>query len=255
MRNLKKTIKSYWFLLRFYLYIFVVLIPKIPYFKYLTKNGRIGERTEKVFKAVQKWADYSVKIGKSKVTVNGLEKIPADRPVLFVSNHESYADIPMLIYALRDFNFGFMLKSTIADIPLIKNYLEYMYCVTVDQSDIRRGASAINRAADFINSGKSLLIFPEGTVVRNGVGYIDGLPAHAKSGAAMIGVRTGAKLVPVFMDGEKKLFHKTRIIFGDPYEPVYTGRHGTSEEMQKIADDLLREAYALGGQSVGGAPL
>ena len=65
MRNLKKTIKSYWFLLRFYLYIFVVLIPKIPYFKYLTKKGRIGERTEKVFKAVQKWADYTVKIGKS----------------------------------------------------------------------------------------------------------------------------------------------------------------------------------------------
>ena len=92
-------------------------------------------------------------------------------------------------------------------------------------------------------------------MVRNGVGYKDGLPAHAKSGVAMIGVRTGAKLVPVFMDGEKKLFHRTRIIFGDPYEPVYTGRHGTSEEMQKIADDILAQAYALGGQAVGGMPL
>ena len=57
------------------------------------------------------------------------------------------------------------------------------------------------------------------------------------------------------MDGEKKLVHKTRIIFGDPYEPVYTGRHGTSEEMQKIADDILAQAYALGGQAVGGMPL
>ena len=66
---------------------------------------------------------------------------------------------------------------------------------------------------------------------------------------------TGAKLVPVFVDGEKKLFHRTRIIFGDPYEPVYTGRHGTSEEMQKIADDVLAAAYALGGQAVGGKPL
>ena len=92
-------------------------------------------------------------------------------------------------------------------------------------------------------------------MVRNGVGYVDGLPAHAKSGVAMIGVRTGAKLIPVFMDGEKKLFHRTRIIFGDPYEPVYTGRHGTSEEMQKIADDILAAAYALGGQAVGGTPL
>lgn len=193
MRNLKKTIKSYWFLLRFYLYIFVVLIPKIPYFKYLTKKGRIGERTEKVFKAVQKWADYTVKIGKSKVTVNGLEKIPADRPVLFVSNHESYADIPMLIYALRDFNFGFMLKSTIADIPLIKNYLEYMYCVTVDQSDIRRGASAINEAADFINSGKSLLIFPEGRR------SFSNTPDEFKNGAFKVAQKTGVTVVPIYI--------------------------------------------------------
>ena len=59
----------------------------------------------------------------------------------------------------------------------------------------------------------------------------------------------------VFVDGEKKLFHRTRIIFGDPYQPVYTGRRGTSEEMQKIADDILANAYALGGQAVGGKPL
>ena len=92
-------------------------------------------------------------------------------------------------------------------------------------------------------------------MVRNGIGYIDGLPAHAKAGVAVIGVRTGATLIPVFMDGEKRLFHKTRIIIGKPYTPQYSGRRGTSEEMQKIADDILKEAYALGGQAVGGAPL
>ena len=106
-----------------------------------------------------------------------------------------------------------------------------------------------------IMAGDNLLIFPEGTGFRNGIGCADGLPAHAKGGVAMIGVRTGAIMVPVFVDGEKRLFHKTRIIFGKPYQPVYTGRHGTAEEMQKIADDILEAAYALGGQAVGGAPL
>ena len=96
---------------------------------------------------------------------------------------------------------------------------------------------------------------PEGTTIRNGIGKTDGLPAHAHSGAAVIGVRTGAILVPVFVDGEKRTFHRTRIIIGQPYTPVYTGRRGTAEEMQKIADELLREVYALGGQQVGGAPL
>ena len=138
-------------------------------------------------------------------------------------------------------------------IPVVGWFLRNIGVFPVDRgnSDI----NAVKTAITSLRDGWNLLIFPEGTVVRNGVGYIDGLPAHAKSGVAMIGVRTGAKLIPVFMDGEKKLFHRTRIIFGDPYEPVYTGRHGTSEEMQKIADDLLAKAYALGGQAVGGMPL
>ena len=110
-------------------------------------------------------------------------------------------------------------------------------------------------AIQAIREGQNLLIFPEGTVIRSGIGKADGLPAHAHSGAAVIGVRTGAALIPVFMDGEKRLFRRTRIIIGAPYTPVYTGRHGTAEEMQRIADDLLCQAYALGGQQVGGAPL
>jgi len=57
------------------------------------------------------------------------------------------------------------------------------------------------------------------------------------------------------VDGAKKPFRKVRIIFGKPYEPVYSGRHGTAEELQKIADDILTEAYRLGGQAVGGTPL
>ena len=114
---------------------------------------------------------------------------------------------------------------------------------------------SVKTAIQAIKAGDNLLIFPEGTTIRNGIGKADGLPAHAHSGAAVIGVRTGAILVPVFVDGEKRTFHRTRIIIGQPYTPVYTGRRGTAEEMQKIADDLLREIYALGGQQVGGAPL
>jgi 1-acyl-sn-glycerol-3-phosphate acyltransferase len=59
----------------------------------------------------------------------------------------------------------------------------------------------------------------------------------------------------VFVDGKKRPFHRTRIIFGKPYTPVYSGRHGTAEEMQRAADEILAAAYALGGQSVGGEPL
>ena len=186
-------------------------------------------------------------------TVEGLEKLPKSG-VLLCPNHSSNWD-PVLLGTRLPVNYRLhaMAKEELFKNPILGWILRKLGAFPVSRGN--NDIQSVKTAIQVLKSGDNLLIFPEGTVVRNGVGYIDGLPAHAKSGAAMIGVRTGAKLVPVFMDGEKKLFHKTRIIFGDPYEPVYTGRHGTSEEMQQIADDLLREAYALGGQAVGGKPL
>ena len=186
-------------------------------------------------------------------TVVGMERLPRSG-VLLCPNHSSNWD-PILVALKLPINYRLhiMGKKELFENPLLGWFLGKMGVFPVNRggSDI----SAVKQSIQALKDGDNLLIFPEGTTIHNGIGYTDGLPAHAKAGVAMIGVRTGAKLVPVFVDGEKKIFHRTRIIFGDPYEPHYTGRRGTAEEMQKIADDLLEAAYALGGQAVGGKPL
>ena len=186
-------------------------------------------------------------------TVEGLEKLPKSGALL-CPNHSSNWD-PVLLGLRLPVNYRLhaMAKEELFKNPILGWIIRKLGAFPVSRGN--NDIQAVKTAIQVLKAGDNLLIFPEGTVVRNGVGYIDGLPAHATSGVAMIGVRTGAKLIPVFMDGEKKLFHRTRIIFGDPYEPAYTGRPGTSEEMQKIADDILVQAYALGGQAVGGTPL
>jgi len=186
-------------------------------------------------------------------SVEGMENLP-EHGALLCPNHSSNWD-PILVVLKLPINarVHIMAKEELFQNPLLSWVLR-----KVGAFPVSRGSNDINTvrtAIKAIRDGDNLLIFPEGTVIRNGIGYVDGLPAHAKAGVAMIGVRTGAALIPVFVDGEKKPFHRTRIIFGKPYEPVYTGRHGTSEEMQKIADDILAQAYALGGQAVGGGPL
>lgn len=186
-------------------------------------------------------------------TVEGMERLPRSG-VLLCPNHASNWD-PILVALKLPINYRLHIM---AKEELFKNPLLGWFLKKVGAFPVSRGSSDINAVKQSIQAlkdGDNLLIFPEGTTIHNGVGYTDGLPAHAKAGVAMIGVRTGATLVPVFVDGEKKLFRRTRIIFGAPYEPHYTGRRGTAEEMQKIADDLLKEAYALGGQAVGGKPL
>jgi 1-acyl-sn-glycerol-3-phosphate acyltransferase len=187
------------------------------------------------------------------VSVEGMEKLPKSG-VLLCPNHASNWD-PILVALKLPINYRLHIM---AKEELFHNRLLGWILRKVGAFPVSRGNNDINTvrtAMQAIKDGDNLLIFPEGTTIHNGVGYIDGLPPHAHGGVAMIGVRTGAKLVPVFVDGEKKLFHRTRIIFGEPYEYQITGRRGTSEEMQKIADGVLEAAYALGGQAVGGAPL
>ena len=161
-----------------------------------------------------------------RVDVKGLENLPK-HSVMLCPNHSTDLD-PVLIMAkaeLFDNRALAWLIRTLGAFPVQR-----------DGKDIQ----SIKTAMQVLHKGENLLIFPEGTTIRGGVGYHDGLPAHAHAGIAMIGVRTGATLVPVF---------------GEPYVPEVTGRRGTSEELQAIADEMLRQAYALGGQQVGGAPL
>ena len=186
-------------------------------------------------------------------TVEGLDRLPRNG-VLLCPNHSSNWD-PILIALRLPVNYRLHIM---AKVDLFKNPILAWSLRRLGAFPVSRGSSdiqSVKTAMQAIRSGDNLLIFPEGTTIHNGIGYVDGLPAHAKGGVAVIGVRTGATLVPVFVDGPKKPFHRTRIIFGEPYTPVYTGHHGTSEEMQKIADDILAAAYALGGQAVGGKPL
>ena len=173
-----------------------------------------------------------------RIEVKGLENLPRNG-VLLCPNHASDLD-PVLIGICLPINYRlhFMAKEELFQNRLFGRILRALGAFPVN----REGADiqAVKTAMKVIHEGENLLIFPEGTTIHDGVGYHDGLPAHAHSGIA---------------DGKKRMFRKTTIIFGEPYVPQITGRRGTSEELQKVADDVLREAYALGGQAVGGAPL
>lgn len=183
-------------------------------------------------------------------SVEGMDRLPRSG-VLLCPNHSSDWD-PVMVALMLPVNYRLHIM---AKEELFRNPILGWALRKVGAFPVSRGSNDIQSvkiAMQALKSGDNLLMFPEGTTIRGGVGYADGLPPHAHGGAAMIGLRTGAKLVPVFVDGEKKPFRRTRIIFGEPYQPQITGKHGTAEEVQKVADEVLAAAYALGGQAVGG---
>lgn len=188
-----------------------------------------------------------------RIEVRGRENLPEGSMILCPNHASDWDPVLIAICLPRRCAIHFMAKAELFEKKLLAPLIRGLGAFPVQRNG--HDLQAVKTSMQIIRRGDSLLIFPEGTTIRGGVGYHDGLPPHAHTGIAMIGVRTGAVLVPVFCGGEKKLFRKTRVYFGAPYQPEVSGRHGTAEEYQAIADEVLRRAYALGGQQVGGKPL
>ena len=119
------------------------------------------------------------------VTVQGLENLPR-HGALLVANHASNWDPLVLATALpMDYRLRVMGKEELFRNPILAWVIRVGGAFPVNRggADIQ----AVKTAIQTIQSGHNLLIFPEGTTIRNGIGKADGLPAHAHSGAAVIG--------------------------------------------------------------------
>ena len=175
------------------------------------------------------------------VTVSGLENLPKDQSVVLCANHASAWDPLLICLALpRSMPIRIMAKKELMEIPFIGWIIKKLGAFGVDRghSDL----NAVKTAIKAVRNGESLLVFPEGTRVEH-----EG-QERAKGGVVMIAMRTGAALIPVYAGGKKRPFHRTHIVFGEPFCPVTATRHGTAEEYQEFADEVLRRAYAMAGK-------
>ena len=93
---------------------------------------------------------------------------------------------------------------------------------------------------DYLKDGDRLLIFPEGTR------HQDGDFGDAKTGAAMLALRTGVPIIPIYLPAEKKFFRSNPVVFGEAYYPqTPDGRKPTQEDYRAVADDLMARIEAL----------
>lgn len=168
----------------------------------------------------------------------GREKVPQGA-CLLCGNHTRYSDPLFILFALGRKEHPYIMgKAELLRWPVLGWILKKAGVIGVDRgkSDVK----AVKESIRVLKSGGKLLLFPEGTRFK------DGETQGAKTGAAMIALRTGVPIVPVWMPAKKKWFGRTPVVFGDPYYPQ-TGHEGkpTAEDYQPIADDLLERIMAL----------
>jgi 1-acyl-sn-glycerol-3-phosphate acyltransferase len=145
------------------------------------------------------WARCLLRGSGIKVTVEGLEKISPDGSYVFVSNHLSYMDTPVVL-ANIPVQFRFLAKIGLFKIPLLGTHLARAGHIAVPRDDARAAVKTMLTAAQTIRErGISLLIFPEGG--RSETGEL----AAFKEGAAYIAIRAGVPLVPIALQGTREV--------------------------------------------------
>jgi 1-acyl-sn-glycerol-3-phosphate acyltransferase len=141
------------------------------------------------------WARFLLWGSGVKVRVEGLEKIAPQGSYLFVSNHLSYMDSPVILASIP-VQFRFLAKHGLFQIPLLGTHLARAGHIPVPREDARAAVKTMTTAAQVIRDrGVSLLIFPEGG--RSPAGDLQ----EFKEGAAYIAIRAGVPLVPIALHG------------------------------------------------------
>lgn len=143
-------------------------------------------------------------IAGAKVEIKGLENIPKDGGVLFVSNHRSYFDI-LIAYAYTPKELGFISKSEMSKYILLKQWMYIVNCLFLDRKDIKKGMKTILEAIEKVKSGTSVWICPEGTRLK---GDNQKELLEFKEGSFKIAEKAKAPIVPVILNNTGDIFER-----------------------------------------------
>ena len=168
----------------------------------------------------------------------GKENLPEGACVI-CGNHSGFAD-PLWVFQLLGPKLlpWTMAKKSVMDTPVLGPFLRTFRAFPVDRDN--PDMAAIKKALSVLKGGEKLLIFPEGTRVKNGK------KSEPKSGAVLLAQRANVPLVPVYVTHGRKPFQPIRIVMGEAYQPEWSCRRPDADELEEKTAELMAKVYALG---------
>ena len=174
--------------------------------------------------------------------VSGLENVPAGTPCIFMMNHISNLDPPILLPLIPG-RTAFLVKSALMKIPLLGRGMRMGDFIPVERDRKRESAIAsIQKATQVLASGVHITVFPEGTRSR------DGKLLPFKKGPFYLAEQTGAPIIPISIYGTEGMMRKgsLRVIPADAHvqfhPPLRASEYETREELMLAT----RERIAAG---------
>lgn len=180
------------------------------------------------------WARSILIVGGIRVTVRGKAHIPKDGPCIFMANHASQADIPVLLAFLK-VQFRWLAKAELFKIPILGRGMAGCGYISIDRSNRKAAFESLRIAADTIRKGASVMIFPEGTRSP------DGRIQDFKKGGFVLSVDAGVPIVPVVIHGTARILPKGSLrVRSEPVILEILPPIDTAAYTRKTKDALMR---------------
>jgi 1-acyl-sn-glycerol-3-phosphate acyltransferase len=172
-----------------------------------------------------------------------------DGPVVFVANHHSHVDTPLLLTSIPDQWRHKLVVGAAADYFFGTRATSVLSAFVIGAIPIERnrvGRKSADLARSLVDDGWSLLIFPEGGRSPDGWGQ------PFRGGAAYIAMRCGVPVVPIHVEGTGRILRKgknrpsraaTTVTFGSPLRPL------EREDARKFAVRIEREVSVLADEA------
>jgi len=149
------------------------------------------------------WSWLILKTTGVRVRVEGLDRITPRTTYVFVSNHQSIYDIPV-IFASLPYQLRIIAKASLAKFPVLGWHLRRGGHLFVDRGNPDR-AGILARWRALVRDGLSLIIFAEGTR------SWDGAVGRFKAGSFLLALEAGLPIVPLSVVGTRHVMQKGRL--------------------------------------------
>ena len=217
-------------------YFFYMIYTRIKGFKYeyIERKDGIDKATEYAAKCMYSWAKFTVNIIGMNIVVKGKENIPKG-PCVFIGNHTSILDIPVIFYTAGR-QVGFVAKKEVLKVPVLSYWLVKGKCIALYRQNTRDAIRVINEGVENLKEGYSMMIFPEGTR------SLDGKPLQFKKGSLKLAIKAKVPIVPVTIDAAFTSFEKSGKFKPSTINVTYCKAIETSEltkeEEKNLSEDI-----------------
>jgi len=200
------------------------LIPAITIYTIVLGAASIAsslfDRGYFAHRCARAWSWLILKTTGVRVRVEGLERITPNTTYVFVSNHQSIYDTPVLFDSLP-YQLRIIAKESLAAFPVLGWHLKRGGHLFVDRRDPDRHG-ILKRWRALVSDGLSLMIYAEGT--RSGDGHV----GRFKGGSFLLAIQAGLPIVPLSIIGTRAVMPKGRLrtepahvelVIHDPIQP------------------------------------